>query len=134
MFYSTGRMWGITTFRRKLRMSLVEENFMKTQIFSSCTMCLVLGFAATQRPAAAQATPGLEGVWFAEVTPINCVTRLPIPNVTPIHSLHMFGHDGSFTNESASLGPTPIRSSGVGRWDRTQGQMFTAAFQFFNYN
>jgi hypothetical protein len=106
---------------------------MKTHIFRSCTMFVVLCFAATQSPASAQATPALEGLWSADITPVSCQTGLPLTNV-PIHVLNMFGHDGSLTNESASFGPTPLRSSGVGRWDRTQGQAFVATFQFFNYN
>jgi hypothetical protein len=98
-------------------------------------MILVLGVAATQTIASAQATPGLEGVWFGEVTPINCQTGVPNQSAT-FHVLHMFGHDGSLTNESANRAATPTsrRSSGVGHWQHTQAQTYTAAFWFFVYN
>jgi len=47
----------------------------------------------------------------------------------------MFGHDGSFTNESANRVATPasLRSSGVGRWQHTRAQTYTGSFQFFVY-
>jgi hypothetical protein len=102
------------------------------RIFGSCTI-LLLGLAATQTITSAQATPGLEGVWLAYFWPVNCQTGTRISNV-PILVLNMFGHDGSLTNESASLVPTPLRSSGVGSWRHTQGQTYTATFRFFNYN
>jgi hypothetical protein len=103
------------------------------RILGSCTI-LLLGLAATQTIASAQETPGLEGVWFADITPVNCQTGTPIPNVLPFRVLNMFGHDGSLTNESANLVPTPLRSSGVGTWRHTQAQTYTATFRFFNYN
>jgi hypothetical protein len=104
------------------------------RILGSCTI-LLLGLVATQTIASAQATPGLEGVWSGEITPVNCQTGMPI-DALPFHVLHMFGHDGSFTNESANLVATPAsrRSSGVGHWQHTQAQTYTAAFQFFVYN
>ena len=113
---------------------------MKKGIFRSCTI-LVLGFAATQTIASAQErrdaeeTPGIEGVWFVVVTPVDCNTHQVIPNTVSFRALNMFSHDGSFTNDAALLVPnTPRRSSGLGRWQHTQGQMFTATFQFFRYN
>jgi hypothetical protein len=109
---------------------------MKKYMFTNCTMFLVLGLAATQTIASAQATPGLEGVWLGEIAPVDCHTGMPIPGVLSFPVLHMFGHDGSFTNESANFVATPAsrRSSGVGRWEHTQAQTYTAAFQFFVYN
>jgi hypothetical protein len=106
---------------------------MKKSILN-CTMILVLGAAAMQTIADAQETPGLEGVWFTDLTPVNCQTGTPIPNVLPFRALNLFSHDGSLTNESANAVPTLLRSSGVGRWQHTQGQMYSATFRFFNYN
>jgi len=112
---------------------------MKKGIFRSCTI-LVLGFAATQTIASAQErrdaeeTPGIEGVWFAIVTPVDCNTHQVIPNAVSFRGLNMFSHDGSFTNDAAFLVPNiPPRGAGLGRWQHTQGQMYTATFQFFRY-
>jgi hypothetical protein len=109
---------------------------MKKQIFSSCTMFFAIGLAATQTLASAQETPGLEGVWLSVVTPVDCVTHAPI-NAPSFRGLNMFSHDGSMTNDAAFLvPPNPIarRGAGLGGWQRTQGQTFTATFRFFRYN
>ena len=116
---------------------------MTKQIFSNCTMFLVLGFAAAltnasaQGTASPQETPGLEGVWFAVVTPVTCDTHVPLPSTVPpgpFRGLNMFSHDGSMTNEAAFLTPgIPPRSGGVGTWQHTQAQLYTATFRFFRY-
>jgi hypothetical protein len=101
--------------------------------FGSCTI-LFLGLAAMQMIASAQATPGLDGIWYADVTPVDCNTGLVIPNAPTFRGLYMFGHDGSLTNEAAFPVPNPRRSSGLGAWGHTQGQMYAGAFRFFRYN
>ncbi len=110
---------------------------MKKQVLRSC-MVLTLGLAAGLTTAPAQEMPGLEGTWFAVVTPVNCQTGAIIPNVASFRGLYMFGHDGSLTNEAAFLVPppnfTPLRSSGVGRWGHTQAHMYAGKFWFFRYN
>jgi hypothetical protein len=112
---------------------------MKQRIFVGCTL-VVLGLAATQTMASAQEkqdagdTPGLEGVWFAVITPVDCKSRLQVPNAPVFRGLNMFSHDGSFTNEAAFPVPVPLRSSGLGHWQHTQGHTYTATFQFFRYN
>ena len=105
---------------------------MKSRIFRYCTI-LVLGLAAIQTAAYAEG-PDLEGIWFAVVQPITCDTHVVIPNAPSFRGLLMFGHDGSLTNEAAFPGPSVLRSSGVGTWQHTQAQMYTAAFWFFRYN
>jgi len=90
--------------------------------------------AAMQTIASAQETPGLEGIWYAVVTPVFCQTGLVIPNAPTFRGLYMFGHDGSLTNEAGFLVSTPQRSSGLGTWRHTQAQMYSGAFRFFRYN
>jgi hypothetical protein len=110
---------------------------MTKQIFSNCTMFLVLGFAATLTNASAEGTPGLEGIWFAVVTPVTCDTHVPLPSTVPpgpFRGLNMFSHDGSMTNEAAFfMQGIPPRSGGLGTWQHTQAQMYTATFRFFRY-
>src|ERR1043166_6405522 len=117
---------------RGISQPVKEEADMKS-IFN-CTMILMLSVAAMHTIAYAQERPGLEGVWLGVLTPINCQTGARVGPDS--HVLHMFGHDGSLTNESANLVATPAsrRSSGLGRWQHTQAQTYTAAFQFFVYN
>ena len=103
------------------------------RIFGSCIV-LVMALAATQSIALGQETPGLEGTWFADVTPVDCQTGAVIPNVLPFRGLYMFGHDGSLTNEAAFLASSPRRSSGLGAWRHAQAQTYTGAFRFFRYN
>jgi hypothetical protein len=105
---------------------------MKKRIFRSYTI-LVLGLAATQTIVSAQETPGIEGVWIANVTSRDCQTGAPAPGV-PFRALHMFIHDGSLTSEAAFFAPSPRRSSGLGAWRHTQGHMYTSTFRFFRYN
>ena len=107
---------------------------MKQRIFSSSTLLLVLGFAAMVTNASAQATPGIEGVWFAHITPVDCQTGNVIPNAPSFRGLNMFSHDGSITNDAAFQVPTLLRSSGLGTWRHTQAQAYTLAFRFFRYN
>jgi hypothetical protein len=107
---------------------------MEKRIFSSCTLFLVVGFAAVLTTASAQETPGLEGVWVADVTPVDCQTGVVIPNAPSFRGLNMFSHDGSFTNEAAFPVPTPLRSAGLGTWQHTQAQTYTTTFRFFRYN
>jgi hypothetical protein len=105
---------------------------MKNRIVRSCTI-LVLGLAATQTIASAQEMPGIEGVWLANLTSINCQTRVPLPGIT-LRGLFMFSHDGSLTTEAAFFAPSPRRSSGLGEWRHAQAHTYTATFQFFRYN
>jgi hypothetical protein len=106
---------------------------MKKRFFSSCTLFLVLGFTAALTNAFAQATPGIEGVWFAHITPVDCQTGNVVPNAS-FRGLYMFSHDGSMTNEAAFSVATLLRSSGLGTWQHTQAQTYTLAFRFFRYN
>ena len=101
--------------------------------FGSCTI-LFLGLAAMQTIASAQETPGLDGIWYAVLTPVDCQTGLVIPNAPTFRGLYMFGHDGSLTNEAGFLVPNPRRSSGLGAWRHTQGHMNAGTFRFFRYN
>jgi hypothetical protein len=103
---------------------------MKKRILGSCTM-LVLGLAAMQTVASAQETPGLEGIWIANVTNRDCQTGAPGP---AFRALYMFSHDGSLTTEAAFFAPSPRRSSGLGAWRHTQGNTYAAQFWFFRYN
>lgn len=107
---------------------------MKKRIFGSCTLFVVLSFAAALTSASAQETPGLEGVWFSDITPVDCQTGAVIPNAPIFRGLNMFSHDGSFTNEAAFPVPTARRSSGLGTWRHTQAQTYTSTFRFFRYN
>jgi len=95
---------------------------------------LFLGLAAIPTIAPAQEPNGLVGVWFAEVIPIDCSTRLVIPNAPVFRGLYMFGHDGSLTNEAAFPVVTARRSSGLGAWQHTQAQMYNGTFRFFRYS
>jgi hypothetical protein len=103
------------------------------RFFESCTI-LVLGLAATLTTASGQETPGIEGVWFADVTAVDCQTGAVIPNLVPFRGLYMFIHDGSLTNEAAFLTPSTRRSSGLGTWGHAQGHTYTGTFRFFRYN
>ena len=99
----------------------------------SVSTMAVLGFAAIQTMAFAQETPGIEGVWLANLTSINCQTGVPLPGIT-LRGLYMFSHDGSLTTEAAFFGPSPRRSTGLGAWRHAQGRTFTSTFWFFRYN
>jgi hypothetical protein len=94
----------------------------------------VLGLAAMQMAASAQETPGVEGVWFSNITPVDCQTGAVIANAVPFRGLYMFGHDGSLTNEAGFLVSSPLRSSGLGTWQHSQGHTYTSTFRFFRYN
>jgi hypothetical protein len=102
------------------------------RIFGSCTI-LFLGLVALQTIASAEETGGIEGIWYGNVIPVDCHTGLVIPNAPSFRGLYMFGHDGSLTNEAAFPVPNPRRSSGLGAWRHTQGQMHTGTFWFFRY-
>lgn len=109
------------------------------RIFGS-SLILVLGLAAMPSFVSAQETPGLDGVWFAVITPAVCGSFTPTGAPT-FRALYMFSHDGSLTTEAALPAPTVVppppilqRSSGVGAWRHAEGQTYTASFRFFRYN
>ena len=106
---------------------------MKKSMLRICTI-LVLGLAAIAWAASAQETPGLEGVWFADVTAVDCQTGVAIPNVPSFRGLNMFSHDGSLTNDAAFFVPTPRRGAGLGTWRHMQAQTYTATFRFLRYD
>jgi hypothetical protein len=107
---------------------------MKKRIFQSCAI-LVLGLAATQTITSAQEQeqPGIEGLWFANVTGADCQTLTPV-GPTVARALYMFIHDGSLTTEAAFFTPSPRRSSGSGGWRHARERTFTSTFWFFRYN
>ncbi len=103
---------------------------MKRHIFRGGAI-LVLALAASLATASAQDGPGLQGTWFANVTNIDCQSKVPLSS---FRALYMFGHDGSYTTEAAFFAPSPRRSSGLGSWQHAQAQSYTAVFWFFRYN
>ena len=94
---------------------------------------LFLGLTAAKF-ASAQETNGMEGIWYAIVTPVDCTSLLAIPNAPTFRGLYMFGHDGSLTNEAAFPVVSLRRSSGLGAWRHTQAQAYNATFRFFRYS
>jgi hypothetical protein len=107
-----------------------REIDMKKRIFRSGAI-LVLGLAAIQIVASAQETPGIEGLWFANVTNVDCQTGAPS---FTFRALYMFIHDGSLTTEAAFFMPSPRRSSGLGAWRHAQARTYTSSWWFFRYN
>ena len=87
--------------------------------FGSCTI-LFLGLAAMPDDCCRRrgARPGLDGVWFADVTPADCGSFLIIPGAPTFRGLYMFGHDGSLTNEAAfpAASSRPLILSAVPAW------------------
>jgi hypothetical protein len=113
---------------------------MKKRVFRSGILVLALGAIHMIVSGQGQANPtdqasnGIEGVWFAVVTPVTCSKpHLPLPNAVSFRGLNMFSHDGSFTNEAAFPAAAPLRSSGLGGWQHTQANMYTTTFRFFRY-
>ncbi|MBZ5624172.1 MAG: hypothetical protein LAQ69_36560 [Acidobacteriia bacterium] len=112
------------------------------RMFSNCTMVLALGLAAMQTMASAQEkrddaeTPGIEGVWISNVTPINCQTGAPLAPAANVRLLYLFNHDGSVTEEPGFLPPTSgLRlSSGLGTWRHAQAQTYDAKLRLWVYN
>jgi hypothetical protein len=98
------------------------------------SMLAVLALTAMHTRVSAQATPGLDGTWFAVVVPTDCQNFDPIPGAPTFRGLYLFGHDGSLSNEAAFLMANPRRSSGLGTWRHTQAQSYAGSFQFFRYN
>jgi hypothetical protein len=78
----------------------------------------------------------IEGVWRTVVTPRNCQTGDPIPNVPPISGLFTFNKGGTMAEYGIALGQTPaLRSPGHGLWQREQGwQDYSFKFIFNRYN
>jgi len=101
------------------------------RIFESMTI-LLLVLAATQTMASAQATPGLEGVWDAQITVTDCNGHF----LRNVRTLDMYIHDGSISSAGGSVpgGLALPRTNAVGNWRHAQAQTFTAAFRFFGLN
>jgi hypothetical protein len=105
---------------------------MKTRVFRIGTI-LVLCLAAAQAIALADDdTPGIEGLWIVNVTPVDCQTRAT--SGPTFRGLNMFIHGGSFTNDAAFPTPSPRRGVGLGAWRHIQGRTFTFTFWLFRYN
>jgi hypothetical protein len=105
---------------------------MKKHFLRSCTV-LLLGVAPMRVVASGQETLGLEGVWMANVTNVDCQTGAP-GNGIIFRALHMFIHGSSLTSEDAFSTPSPRRCFGLDAWRHAQGHMFTSTFWFCRYN
>jgi hypothetical protein len=104
------------------------------RIFGSCTM-LLLGLAATQTIASAEETPGLEGTWISNVTPVDCQTGAPLALMPNARLLYLFNHDGSVLDEPVFLPPmTGLRlSGGLGTWRHAQAQTYDFRLRLWVY-
>lgn len=78
----------------------------------------------------------IEGVWRTMVTPRNCQTGDPIPNVSPIPGLFTFSNGGTMAEYGIAPGQTPaLRSPGHGLWQRELGwHSYSFKFIFNRYN
>ena len=76
------------------------------------------------------------GVWRTVVTPRDCQTGDPIPNVPPIQGLFTFNKGGTMSEYGIGPGQTPaLRSPGHGIWQREKGwQDYSFKFTFLRYN
>ncbi len=75
----------------------------------------------------------LEGVWRTLVTPRNCLTGEPIPNVPQIRGLFTFHQGGTMTEWGVAGGSGPaLRSPGHGLWKRLRPGRGEHAFTFIH--
>ncbi len=76
----------------------------------------------------------IEGVWRTAVTPRNCQTGDPIPNISPIRGLFTFNEGGTMAEYGIGPGQTPaLRSPGHGVWDQQRRHRGNYSFTFI-YN
>jgi hypothetical protein len=77
----------------------------------------------------------IEGVWRTAVTPRNCQTGAPIPNVV-IRGLFTFHEGGTMSEFGVGPGSSPaLRSPGHGVWQREHGwQEYSFAFTHYRYD
>ncbi len=78
----------------------------------------------------------IEGVWRTMVTPRNCQTGDPIPNVPPIRGLFTFHQGGTMAEYGIAPGQSPaLRSPGHGVWEQRRGLSdYSFAFIFYRYD
>jgi hypothetical protein len=87
---------------------------------------LVTGAAALAQPSGSEGRR-LEGSWHIRVTPVLCGTTLPVPGVTPVHSLQTFVRGGTLTESTGGSAPGQ-RGPGHGNWHHEGGQTFSQSF------
>jgi hypothetical protein len=99
---------------------------------------LLLGSAAGSMadgiPVGRSAAPApLEGTWNVAVTPYNCTTGVPLTS-TPFRTRLSFNGGGSLieTNFNPSFQPGQ-RSPGLGSWERTGPNSYSAVFEGYIY-
>ncbi len=74
------------------------------------------------------------GVWRTAVTPRNCQTGNPIPNVSPIRGLFTFNEGGTMSEWGVGPGQTPaLRSPGHGVWEQQMRGRGNYSFKFIHY-
>ena len=76
----------------------------------------------------------LEGTWNVTLRFPVCSSQCPCPGGTPnipIPALHLYLKHGSFMEVS---GGSPLRSPGLGSWERIGPHQFEARFKFFLFN
>lgn len=76
------------------------------------------------------------GAWRTMVTPRNCQTGDPIPNVPAFPGLFTFNKGGTMSEYGIGPGMSPaLRSPGHGIWRRERGrQDYSFTFTFYRYN
>ncbi len=76
-----------------------------------------------QEEQAERSRQSIEGVWRTVVTPRNCQTGDPIPNIPPIRGLFTFNQGGTMAEYGIGPGQTPaLRSPGHGLWEQRHGR------------
>lgn len=78
---------------------------------------------------------GIEGVWRTVVTPRNCQTGDPIPNVPQVRGLFTFHQGGTMSEWGVRVGASPAgRGPGHGLWRRLRPGRDDFAFTFILLN
>jgi hypothetical protein len=102
---------------------------MKKIILSTIVSTIILaGLAFAPTSARADGGRALQGVWDSQVTLTDCEGH----TIASFRALEMFGEGGTVT--SVDNTPPTGHGPGLGQWEFLGDHMYSAPFQFFNFN
>ena len=121
-------------------MQTIGRTFLALLMLFGVTQIFVSGQASEkgdlQEEQSERARQSIEGVWRTAVTPRNCQTGDPIPNISPIRGLFTFNEGGTMAEYGIGPGQSPaLRSPGHGVWERRHGRRnYSFTFIFNRYD
>jgi hypothetical protein len=97
---------------------------------SGLVLAVTLSLTPAQASDDSSESGKLEGTWFTQASIRDCTTGAVLRTFS---ALNTFASGGTLTDTTAAVSPA-LRSPGLGTWEKTYGQMYSATSLAFLFN